>query len=110
MRGITVTLYPRELKEYNSIGEAVYEEGEAITVDNVLVSPSTADEILSATNLYGKKAVYTLAIPKGDTNEWEDRRISFFGEDWQSFGIPLEGIDALVPTAWNKKVTVARYE
>lgn len=110
MRGITVTLYPRTLKEVNSMGETVYEDGEAITVDNVLVSPSSAQEILDANNLYGKKAVYTLAIPKGDTNDWQDQRISFFGEDWHSFGVPLEGINALVPTAWNKKVTVERYE
>lgn len=109
MRGITVTLYPKTLAGYNSIGEAQFTYGE-IEVDNVLVAPSSAQEILDADNLYGKKAIYTLGIPKGDTNDWEDQKVSFFGADWHTFGIPLEGIDGLVPTVWNKKVMVERYE
>lgn len=109
MRGITVVLHQKTLTGYNSIGEAqfLYQD---IPVDNVLVAPSTAEEILETDNLYGKKAIYTLGIPKGDTHDWQDQRVTFFGLDWQTFGIPLEGIDNLVPTAWNKKVTVMRHE
>lgn len=110
MRGITVTIHPKVSDGVNSIGESKFDYGEDILVDNVLVAPASADEILEADNLYGKKAVYTLGIPKGDTNDWQDQWVSFFGLDWQTFGIPLEGIDALVPTAWNKKVTVMRRE
>lgn len=110
MRGITVKIHPKIPDELNSIGEAVYTYGDDIVVDNVLVAPSSAEEILDADNLYGKKAVYTLGIPKGDTNDWQDQWVTFFGLDWQTFGIPLEGIDSLVPTAWNKKVTVMRRE
>lgn len=110
MRGITVTIHPKQSSGHNSIGEAVFTYGQDIEVENVLVSPSTAQEILDADNLYGKKAVYTLGIPKGDTNDWQDQLVTFFGLDWQTFGIPLEGIDHLVPTAWNKKVMVMRSE
>ena len=110
MRGITVTIHPKEVNDLNSIGEVVFKYGDDIAVENVLVAPSSAEEILEADNLYGKKAVYTLAIPKGDTNDWQDQWVTFFGLDWQTFGIPLEGIDALVPTSWNKKVTVMRRE
>lgn len=110
MKGITVTIHPKEVEDLNSIGEVVFKYGDDIVVDNVLVAPSSADEVLEADNLYGKKAVYTLAIPKGDTNDWQDQWVTFFGLDWQTFGIPLEGIDSLVPTAWNKKVTVMRRE
>lgn len=110
MKGITVTIHPKTLSGYNSVGEAVFEYGDAISVDNVLVAPSSSQEILDADNLYGKKAVYTLAIPKGDTNDWQDQWVTFFGLDWHTFGVPLEGINDLVPTAWNKKVTVERRE
>ena len=81
-----------------------------IEVDNVLVSPSTTQETLDAVNLYGKKAVYTLAIPKGDTHEWENRKVEFFGQSWRAFSIVTEGIDANIPLSWNKKVMVERYE
>ena len=60
-------------------------------------------------NLTGKKAVYTLAIPKGDTHDWEDKEVKFFGKRWRTFGIPLEGIEQLIPLDWNKKVMVERY-
>ena len=110
MRGITVTIHPKAEVKYNSIGEATITYGQDITVENVIVAPSTSEEILDADNLYGKKAVYTLGIPKGDNNDWEDQWVSFFGLDWQTFGVPLEGIDELVPTAWNKKVQVMRRE
>ena len=109
MRGITVTLYEEAQTGSNSFGEPTYQET-AVNVDNVLVAPATEQEVLSANDLYGKKAVYTLAIPKGDTHDWKDKHISFFGEEWQSFGIPSKGIDELVPTPWNTKVTVMRHE
>jgi len=54
--------------------------------------------------------VYTLAIPKGDTHDWENQVIEFWGKTWKSFGMPLEGIESNIPLAWNKKVTVERYE
>lgn len=109
MRGITVTIHTKKLNDMNSIGEIEFEY-EDVQVDNVLVAPASSEEILEADNLYGKKAVYTLGIPKGDTHDWQDQWVTFFGLDWQTFGVPLEGINALVPTAWNKKVTVMRRE
>lgn len=109
MKGITVVLYTVEETGKNSFGEPIYKET-AVNVNNVLVSPSSSAEILDAHNLYGRKAVYTLALPKGDTHSWENRKVSFFGADWRAFGIPQEGIEALIPLGWNKKVTVERYE
>lgn len=108
-QGITVTLYEVVQTGVDAFNEAVYKE-QPVEVANVLVSPASEAEILDTTNLYGKKAVYTLAIPKGDTHDWEDRKVDFFGESWRVFGIPSEGIDGLIPLDWNKKVTVERYE
>lgn len=90
-------------------GAPIYEDVE-IEVGNVLVAPTLSDDIVNQLTLTGRKAVYTLAIPKGDTNTWEDREVRFFGERWRVFGIPLQGIDDLIPLSWNKKVTVERYE
>ena len=109
LHGITVTLYEETQIGTNAFNEPIYQTT-AVNVDNVLVTPTTATEVLETTNLYGKKAVYTLAIPKGDTHEWEYKRIDFFGESWKSFGIPQTGIEANIPLDWNTKVTVERYE
>ena len=87
----------------------IYEE-EEIIVENVLVSPTSSEEVLNQQNLTGRTAVYTLAIPKGDTHTWENQEVRFFGKRWRVFGIPLEGIESLIPLDWNKKVTVERYE
>lgn len=108
-QGITVTLYEETQIGEDAFNQAIFKET-PVEVENVLVTPSSQSEILDSVNLYGKKAVYTLAIPKGDTHDWEDRRVDFFGERWRVFGIPSEGIDGLIPLDWNKKVTVERYE
>jgi len=89
-------------------GNPIYEETD-IDVENVLVSPTSNDDIVNQLTLTGKKAVYTLAIPKGDTNDWEDKEVKFFGKRWRTFGFPIEGIEDLIPLDWNKKVMVERY-
>lgn len=108
-RGITVTLYEVTQTGTDDFGEPVYTETPT-DVENVLVSPSTPQEILDTTNLYGRKAVYTLGIPKGDSHDWENRRVDFFGESWRVFGAPVKGIEEFIPLDWNTKVTVERYE
>ena len=109
IKGITITLYEQVKTGEDGFGKPIYEET-PVQVDNVLVSPTSSQEILDAINLYGKKAVYTMAIPKGDTHDWKDKRVSFFGQDFRVFGIPLEGIECDIPLDWNKKVTVEVYE
>lgn len=108
MKGITVILYEVTQAGMDAFNEPIYSEVPT-EVDNVLVAPASSTDINDATNLYGKKAVYTLGIPKGDSHEWENRKVRFFNEDWRVFGIPTEGIDELIPLAWNKKVMVERY-
>lgn len=109
IKGITVKLYTQTATGTDPFGAPIYTET-PVDVDNVLVAPTSSTEVLDTVNLYGKKAVYTLGIPKGDTNAWMDKKVSFFGEDWHTFGILQEGIEANIPLEWNKKVLVERYE
>lgn len=109
IEGISVTLYTRTATTYDAANEPVYTE-KAVTVDDVLVAPVNGNEIVDSERLHGRSAVYQLAIPKGDINVWEDCRVSFWGEDYQVIGKPIQGIEANIPLRWNKKVTVARYE
>lgn len=109
IKGITVTLINKREIGRDAFNHPIEEDME-IPVENVLVAPASADDISTSINLTGRKAVYTLAIPKGDTNKWENAEVRFFGERWQVLGIPLEGIEHLIPLDWNKKVTVARFE
>ena len=60
-------------------------------------------------HLTGKKAVYNIAIPKGDQHIWEDNRVDFFGESWHVLSFPQQGIDEMIPLDWNQKWMVERY-
>ena len=109
IKGITITLVDKIKSDEDPFGNAIYTNAE-IEVKNVLVSPTSSDYIVNQLSLTGKKAVYMLAIPKGDTHDWENKEVKFFGKNWKTFGIPLQGIEHLIPLDWNKKVMVERYE
>lgn len=109
MKGITVTLYEETSTEYNSIGEPIITET-PVQVENVLVAPTSSDDMVSEQNLYGKTSVYTLAIPKGDSHDWRNKKVEFFGKTFRTFDEPVCGIDALIPLEWNTKVKVELYE
>lgn len=110
MNGITVTLYDRTETGRDALNHPIYSET-VTTVNNVLVAPMSDEEVLQTYTLTGRKAVYQMGIPKGDTNQWTaGKKVSFFGEDWRIIGLPQEGIEHLIPLSWNKKVRVERYE
>lgn len=109
IKGITVTLVNKKEIGKDPFDSPIYEDVD-IDVDNVLVSPTSTDDVVNTKDLTGRTAVYTLAIPKGDSNTWENQEVRFFGERWRVFGIPLQGIEELIPLDWNKKVMVERYE
>lgn len=110
MKGITITLYDRTQTGVDALNHPTYAET-PVSVDNVLVAPMSSTEVLEMYNLTGRKAVFQLGIPKGDTHEWTaGKKVNFFGEDWRIIGIPEEGIENLIPLSWNKKVKVELYE
>lgn len=103
--GITVTLYEKTEAGVDAFNNQLYTE-QPTDVANVLVSPVSSTEQTEMTNLYGKQAVYVLAIPKGDAHVWEDCKIEFFGQTFHSFREEVLGIEHLIPGPWNKKVWV----
>ena len=110
LKGITVTLYDQKQTGVDGFNHPVCSDF-AVEVGNVLVAPMTSEELLDTFNLTGRKAVYQLAIPKGDSHDWsEGKKVRFFDEDWRIIAIPTEGIESLIPLGWNKKVQVERYE
>jgi hypothetical protein len=109
MRGITVTLHNRVQNGTDAFNRPIYEES-TTTVDNVLIGEPNTEDIVNEMNLSGKRLAYTLAIPKGDDHEWKDAVVEFFGERFRTFGAPTQGIEAMIPLQWNKKVKVERYE
>lgn len=108
IQGIPVVLYDRVQTGADDFGAPIYTET-PVTVENVLVTPSNTDDIVSDLQLYGKKSVYELCIPKGDTHVWEDRRVEFFGETWHTFGFSQRYIEENVPLCWNARIKVERY-
>lgn len=109
MQGIDIILYDKQKTGEDAFGHPVYAET-PVTVENVLIGEPSGEEITDALSLYGKHVAYTLAIPKGDENTWTDRTVEFFGEKFRVIGHPTQGLDHLIPLAWNKKVRVEHYE
>lgn len=105
LKGVTVLLFEQEMTGKDPFGNPIFSENK-IAVDNVIVSPTSTDDRVNQLHLTGKQAVYTLGIPKGDSNDWEDKYVEFFGKRWRTFGVTLEGIETLIPLDWNKKVLV----
>lgn len=108
LHGIPVVLHQRIQTGTNSLNEPVFKT-EPVTVENVLVYPATADDVTNTQQIYGKRASYTVGIPKGDAHQWEDAVIEFFGRKWHTVGIVQYGISDLVPLEWNGKIIVETF-
>ena len=109
LTGTTVILYERTQAGVDAFNRPTYSET-ATEVENVLIGEPTTEQVVEQLNISGKRLAYTLAIPKGDTHDWKDVTVEFFGEKFRTFGEPTQGIEHLIPLAWNKKVKVERYE
>lgn len=109
-----MTLYTQMQTGTDPFGAPIITE-EAVTVDNVLVGEPSTDDITTSTDLYGKRILYMLGIPKGDTHDWLDKRVSWqdaYGRTitCKTFGFPITGIEANVPGPWHMKVRCGAYE
>ena len=109
LKGIDITLYTKKQTGEDGFHDPIYEET-PVTVHNVLVGEPSADEITTELQLTGRRLAYTLAIPKGDEHDWTNVTVEFFGRKFRTYGAVTEGIEALIPLSWNRKVKVERYE
>lgn len=115
LKGITVILYEEKIIGHDRIGDPIIEE-KGTEVDNVLIGSPDTDEITTSVNLYGKQISYMLAIPKGDTHDWVDKKVEWtdaYGNKFtvKTFGYPITGIESNLPPQipWHMKVRCEAY-
>lgn len=109
IKGITVTLHVKTETGVDAFGVPIYEDS-TVEVGNVLVGEPDAQAAATDLQVLGKRLAFTLAIPKGDTHTWTDTEVEFWGEKFRTYGDVTQGIEAMIPLNWNKKVKVERYE
>lgn len=109
LHGITVTLYEKQETGRDELNAPIYDEV-PVSVDNVLIGQPATQEILDTHNLVGKTLRYTLGIPRGDSHNWENAKVEFFGEVFVTIGKPMRGIGDLIPLDWDQNIGVATYE
>lgn len=108
MKGMTVQLVVKTQTETDGFGHPVYSE-ELVNVDDVLVGQPSSSDVITTLDLTGKRVAYTLGIPKGDTHNWEDTEVVFFGQRFRTIGAPVTGIQENIPLRWGSNVMVERY-
>lgn len=110
MKGITVQLAVRTQTGTDIFGQPEYTD-EMVNVDDVLVGEPTTEEINDALTVFGKRVQYRMAIPKGDTHDWEDTSVILpepFAGIYRTVGYATAGIEANIPLRWNKKVLISK--
>ena len=112
LHGITIQLLAKTQSGIDAFNRPIYTET-AVDVENVLIGQPAATEVLEIQNLTGKKIVYWLGIPKGDTNTWENAKVVLpapFAGTYRTVSFTRTGIQDLVPLGWGKNIAVERYE
>lgn len=113
IKGRTITLFEKNKNGTNAFGEPVFSE-EEVQVQNVLIEPTSAEDVVTEEQLYGRHSSFTLHIPKGDSHNWINCEVVLgaeFGQKrYRQFGDIKTYQEELLPLAWGKKVMVEDYE
>lgn len=112
MKGVSVTLKKKTQTGSDAFGQPIYTETDVVINDVLIGEPST-DDIQNVFTRYGKQIAYTLAIPKGDENDWCKAKVvlpSPWSETFNVIGDAIMGIEANIPLRWNKKVHLERLD
>lgn len=108
LKGITVTLHVKTKVDEDDFGRDEYSD-DTVEVENVLVGQPSEADIVTA-NQMGKHISYTLGIPKEDTHDWKDTEVEFWGHKFRTVGMPVQGIEGMIPLVWGRNVVVECYE
>lgn len=109
---VTVTLHGRTKTGTDAFNQPVYTIVSE-SVSGVLVGEPSSDDVTNAYTQYGARVLYTLAIPKGDTHDWNDVDVTLpapFAGTYHTIGAPTAGIESNIPGPWNIKVRLERHE
>lgn len=108
MKTTTVQLVVKTETGTDPFGKPVYTE-ELENVSGVLIGSPSTDDVTNTLNLYGKKIEYVLGIPKGDTHNWVDAEVMFWGMRFRTIGYPTTGEQENIPLRWGQNVKVEKY-
>lgn len=106
---ITIQLLDKVQTGTDALNHPTYNT-EWVDVDNVLFGRASSEEVVNTYSMYGKQIEGKLAIPKGDTHEWEDTLVKVNGKTYRTFGAVIEEIEENMPLQWHKEVRLIRYE
>lgn len=112
IKGIDIILINEIEVGLDDVNRPLYSDRESI-VHNVLVGEPSTEDVTNELNLSGKLVKYTLALPKGDKNDWTNAKVILpppFEGIYRVVGTPTAGIEANIPLLWNKKVRLEAYE
>lgn len=84
----------------------LYNGTAAETISNVLIGQPTTSGTADMSDDCEPIREYTIAIPKGDTHDWVNRIVAFWGQTFRTVGHPLQGMEELMPLDWHKQVKV----
>lgn len=105
IKGIDIVLYNKTKTGVDAFNRDIFTET-AETIQNVLVAPVGTSDMDTSTNLSETILQYEMCIPKGDTHNWRNAEVEFFGKRWRTIGDAQEWIESMVPLDWNRKVRV----
>lgn len=106
LKGIPIVYYNKEKTGADAFNRDIFTESAEI-IQNVLVAPASTGDLNSSTNVSETILQYYICIPKGDTHNWRNVEVEFFGKRWRTIGDAEEWIESMVPLSWNKRVKVA---
>ena len=109
IKGETVILLAETITGTDGFGRNIVTTSE-IEVHDVLVGNPSTDDEAQALDIDGKKLIFVLGIPKGDTHDWKDKDVIIRGQKFRTFGYPLLQTEANVPLRWNLQVKVEAHE